>query len=367
MKISNTRRTLVSLLSPFGLCALILVTALMGIPVTPAYAVNSSDKYAEVDALTQRLDALQTDLNQANADLADAQKSYNEATQKMKEAQARVTAAEDKIKVLQERLGQRAQSMYRSGPTTFLDVILGATSFDEFVSSWDMVERITGQDAALVQETKDLRAEAEAARAEYAAQQERAADEVRKASEARITITTTQANLQAQISSISAEAALLAAEEAAAEAAAAHAHDSSNSGSSGPGDSVISGSGILTHPCPSGYVSSGFGMRDGVMHKGVDFAAPQGTPYYAAESGTVMYATNNGGYNGGAGNWVVIAHGNGMITRYMHSSAVYVTPGQYVTRGQNIGAVGNTGDSYGAHLHFEVEISGSCKNPLSYI
>ena len=216
---------------------------------------------------------------------------------------------------------------------------------------------------------KTLRTEAEAARAEYAAQQTKASEEVRKAANARDTIKTTQANLQSQISSITSEAATLAAEEAAAASAAAHAAaaSGSNSSNSSPGSSVIAGNGYLNHPCPSGYVSSTFGMRWGSMHKGVDFAAGEGTPYYAAESGTVLYATNSGSYNGGAGNWIVIVHGNGLVTRYMHSSAVYVTPGQYVTRGQNIGAVGNTGNSFGAHLHFEVEISGSCIDPLTYL
>ena len=96
-------------------------------------------------------------------------------------------------------------------------------------------------------------------------------------------------------------------------------------------------------------------------------AAPEGTPYYAADSGTVMYATNDGGYNGGAGNWVVISHGNGIVTKYMHSSATFVQPGDFVERGQNIGLVGNTGESFGAHLHFQVEIDGVAVNPLNYI
>ncbi|MDO5118425.1 MAG: M23 family metallopeptidase, partial [Eggerthellaceae bacterium] len=132
---------------------------------------------------------------------------------------------------------------------------------------------------------------------------------------------------------------------------------------------VVIGAGYFTHPCPNATNSSGFGYRtfDNSFHMGLDMAAPEGTPYYAADSGTVLYATNDGGYNGGAGNWVVIAHGNGIVTKYMHSSATYVKPGDYVERGQNIGAVGNTGDSYGAHLHFQVEVGGVAVNPLNYL
>ena len=132
---------------------------------------------------------------------------------------------------------------------------------------------------------------------------------------------------------------------------------------------VVVGAGYFTHPCPGATNSSGFGYRtfDNSFHMGLDMAAPEGTPYYAADGGTVLYATNDGGYNGGAGNWVVIAHGNGIVTKYMHSSATYVVPGDYVERGQNIGAVGNTGNSFGAHLHFQVEIGGVAVNPLNYL
>lgn len=133
----------------------------------------------------------------------------------------------------------------------------------------------------------------------------------------------------------------------------------------GPGSQA--GGGVLGNPCPAGTVTSGFGMRDGAMHNGTDFGAPEGTPYYAAEAGVVVNATYDGGWNGGAGNWVVIDHGGGLKTVYMHSSKVYVSVGQRVERGQNIGAVGNTGDSYGAHLHFEVRVNGAAVDPLGYL
>ena len=170
------------------------------------------------------------------------------------------------------------------------------------------------------------------------------------------------------------EAALKAAEEAAQKAAEGQQNGDGNAeggdgNASGAGEGVVVGSGYFTNPCPTATSSSGFGYRtfDNSFHKGLDMAAPEGTPYYAADRGTVMYATNDGGYNGGAGNWVVIAHGNGIVTKYMHSSATFVKPGDIVDRGQNIGLVGNTGNSFGAHLHFQVEINGVAVNPLEYI
>ncbi len=375
MQNSNTQRTS---LSPYaiGLTVLALLVALFSFPLQTAGAVTSGEKYAEADALMSTVDSLQTQMNQATDTYNASVAEHAAATKAMEEAQARIDAAQKRITELQERLAERANSMYKSGPSTFLDVLLGATSFEEFASSWDLVERITGQDAALVQEMKDVRAEAEAAHAEFSAQQAKAAEEMKRAEEARNAIASSQAALQAQISSITAEAASLAASEAAAAEAAAHAAEEAakNSGSwtppSAAGASRLSGSGILNHPCPGAAFSSSFGPRWGAMHEGIDLSAGEGTPYYAAESGTVLYASNGGGWNGGAGNWIVLIHGNGMSTVYMHSSVTYVSPGQYVTRGQNIGAVGNTGDSYGAHLHFEVRLGGyrgTAVDPCAYI
>jgi len=99
-------------------------------------------------------------------------------------------------------------------------------------------------------------------------------------------------------------------------------------------------------------------------HTGLDIAAPIGTPIYAAEAGTVeTVGWNRGGY----GNQIIINHGNGRKTRYAHLSRFAVKTGQSVSKGQYIAAMGSTGRSTGPHLHFEVMISGSRYNPLSYI
>ena len=99
------------------------------------------------------------------------------------------------------------------------------------------------------------------------------------------------------------------------------------------------------------------------LHTGVDISAPNGTPIYAAKPGTVIIA----GYSSSAGNWVVIDHGNGLVTKYMHHSSICVSAGQYVERGQQIGAVGSTGQSTGPHLHFQVELNGTAVNPNTYL
>ncbi len=140
-----------------------------------------SSLQAESDALFQRIDALQTELNQANADYEAAVQNHEEAVAAMDAAQDRIDSAEKRIGELQVRLGDRANEMYKTGgATSFVDVLLGASSFTEFLTSWDMIERITSQDAALIQESKDLRAEAQAAHDEHARQEQIASEEMQR-------------------------------------------------------------------------------------------------------------------------------------------------------------------------------------------
>lgn len=115
----------------------------------------------------------------------------------------------------------------------------------------------------------------------------------------------------------------------------------------------------------SGTVTSRFGSRWGSTHKGVDIGAPKGTKIKAAASGTVI--TSSTGYNGGYGNYIVISHGNGVETAYGHCSALYAKVGQKISQGEVIAAVGNTGRSYGNHLHFEIRINGVAQNPQNYL
>lgn len=94
----------------------------------------------------------------------------------------------------------------------------------------------------------------------------------------------------------------------------------------------------------------------------VDIAAPQGTPIYASAAGTVIVARQNGAWNGGYGNYVVIKHDNGTQTLYAHASKINVTAGEEVSQGETIGLVGSTGQSTGPHVHFEVR---GAKNPFA--
>ena len=122
-------------------------------------------------------------------------------------------------------------------------------------------------------------------------------------------------------------------------------------------------SGKFIHPLKgAGRLSSGYGSRWGSFHKGVDYAAPAGTPIYASAAGQVIYS----GYNsGGYGKLIIIDHGNGYQTYYAHCSSLYVNVGTNVSQGQHIAAVGSTGDSTGNHIHFEIRKNGTPINPVS--
>jgi len=121
----------------------------------------------------------------------------------------------------------------------------------------------------------------------------------------------------------------------------------------------------LIKPVTSGYtITSRFGQRASGNHKGLDIAAPTGTNIVASAAGTVILSGN---YNDGYGNYIIIDHGNGVKTLYAHCSKLYVSVGQYVAQGESIGAVGNTGNSTGPHLHLEVIVNGLKYNPQYYV
>ena len=122
-------------------------------------------------------------------------------------------------------------------------------------------------------------------------------------------------------------------------------------------------------PTSGGYITSGFGGRSApkagasTYHQGIDIGVPTGTSVTASCAGTVSVA----GWQGGYGNLVCIRHEDGRETRYGHLSRIEVRVGQYVQQGQRIALSGNTGNSTGPHLHFEIRIGGVAYNPLTYL
>lgn len=109
--------------------------------------------------------------------------------------------------------------------------------------------------------------------------------------------------------------------------------------------------------------TSPYGMRWNKLHAGIDLAAPEGTPYQAVHAGKVVKA----GWFGGYGYCVIVQHPDGSESVYAHSSKLLVREGQEVKAGDDLGLVGNTGHSYGSHLHLELHVNGEPKDPIPYL
>ena len=125
---------------------------------------------------------------------------------------------------------------------------------------------------------------------------------------------------------------------------------------------TFTGTGSLMSPLDRIEISSGYGSRGRRGHTGADMRAPTGTPVHAADDGVVTFAQYKSSY----GNFIILNHGKGLETCYAHCSAINVSVGQVVNKGDTIGAVGTTGNATGAHLHFEVRLNGVFQNPLNY-
>ena len=270
---------------------------------TTAFAATAAEKQAEADAVRNQLVGLQADLEAAADSYKQALDAQEVAQAAMEAEQVKIDEANGKIADLQDKLGTRARSMYRSGSSSFLDFVMGATSFEEFTQNWDLLNKMNENDGQMVDETKVLREELQASKDEYARQEKIAAD---KAAEAKVIQTEAEAkvaqatelvnSLDAEARELLAEeqaaAARAAAEQAAAEEAARQAQQSSNSGGgSGPGGGSGSGSvsggnsGGGSSYVPPSY-SGGGGGSVGNYGSVVDYAMSRiGCPYVWAAEG----------------------------------------------------------------------------------
>ena len=279
-----------------------------------------------------------------------------------------------------DRLGNRLIDIYEGGEPSSLDVLLSAKTFTDLISQADYVNAIVAQDRHIAgqvgtakqrvrrqrQHTKRFRALAAAETRTIAlrAGQVRALRDELLASENRLAaaraskreslrnVAESKKEYLHEASGLAQASASLAAQIQSAQASNSYAP---------PGDTTPSAAGFIWPV--NGPVTSGFGMRWGRMHEGIDIGVPAGTPIHAAASGRVVYS----GWMGGYGNLVAIDHGRGLSTAYGHQSSVAVGNGQIVTQGQVIGYVGCTGHCFGDHLHFEVRVNGSAVDPLGYL
>lgn len=206
----NTQKSIFSIL-----IACLLVAGLM-LPVSTAYA----DPKADAQRALGELNSMQEELDAASNFYYETQVQLEEAQKRVKEAEAQIAEANAKIESCQTQLGERARAMYRSGSTSFLDVFLGATTFKEFANNWEILDSLNEKDAALVEETKQARAQVEAAKAEAEAQAKVAEEQAAEAKRIKEQAEATQAQIMSVYASLSAEAIAAMSDEEAAQALA---------------------------------------------------------------------------------------------------------------------------------------------------
>ncbi|WP_139653723.1 coiled-coil domain-containing protein [Raoultibacter phocaeensis] len=181
---------------------------------------TAADKQAEAQAALASLNSMQDSLNKASDDYFTALAELEEAQANMEEAQARIEETNAQIAEVQDKLGDRANSMYRSGNLTFLDLLLGSTTFEDFTTNWDLLNKMNQNDADMVQQSKDLRAEIEAEKEEYARQEAVAAEKTEESKRIKEEAEATVSAMQETYDTLSAEAAELLEQERAAQEAA---------------------------------------------------------------------------------------------------------------------------------------------------
>ena len=322
-----------------------------------------------------------TELNQQLIDISaritDLENQLTAKSEDIQETKDELAGAKEREAQQYADMKVRIQFMYENGQTSYLEALLSSRNISEFLNSadyiaqiqsydrqklteyQDTVESIVNLEAQLEQEYTDLEAlksTVESNKATVAAMMRQKESELADISG---DIEDAQSDADYYAAEIQAQEELIAAiKRAEAEKAAAGVEEHPYTG------------GAFRWPCPSSTrVTSDYGTRVSPMsgassnHKGIDIGASAGADIIAAADGTVTAAS----YSSAAGNYVMIDHGGGLYTVYMHASSLLVSPGQTVSAGDVIAKVGSTGISTGSHLHFGVSLNGSYVSPWSYM
>jgi murein DD-endopeptidase MepM/ murein hydrolase activator NlpD len=380
---------------------------------------------AELEGAKGSLATLEHDLDQVRAEVESAQQRAKQARDRLAEVEAVTVELEAEYAEKRGRLDGRIRAAFKFGQVSFADTLTTANDMADFLNSNTYVAHVVAGDRELIASVEDLlvevenqRVEARALRLDAERETEAAATAaaaVERALEEQEELTSLvaerrqehaaalealrqdRASLEGHLAGLEAESARIQSQLAAiarqqeeerrrreAERLEREASDACEFARESEDDEAIReacgeqegpvGGGGWTRPV-GGAVTSPFGPRPslGGYHWGVDLRGDVGTPIRAARGGTVVTAigschpTNSWTCGGGFGNYVVVAHADGFASVYAHQSTIAVGTGQQVSEGQVIGAVGNSGRSYGPHLHFEVYDGGERRNPCSYI
>jgi murein DD-endopeptidase MepM/ murein hydrolase activator NlpD len=328
---------------------------------------KAADAQKKVTSIAEQLRVIQVDLDAAQADYNAIQSRRAYTEQQIALNTDILAKAEKSLAARTKILNKRIRDIYENGQVSYLDVLLGATDFNDFTTRADLLKRVLAQDADLITKVRAERALVLQKKAEL--ERDRAALlELEKAAAAKKSTVQARRNERAAVldSAVS--------ERDTAERAYQELQETSRrieqmirNIKSGNRDEM-GASGAMSWPI-RGPITSEFGWRTHPIfgtsryHSGLDIGADYGDPIRAADGGVVISAEWLGGY----GYAVIIDHGGGISTLYGHNNELLVGVGQRVYKGQVIARAGSTGYSTGPHCHFEVRVNGSPVNPYNYL
>ena len=351
--------------------------------------VNSQKEESQdkVNNLSSQIDSYESKINSLKSEIETKTNEVNELQKKLDELEAE---REKNQSLLDERL----VTLYESGEVSYLDVLLSSTDLTDFISSYYMIETLTAADKELIQnlendkkEIADTQEKVNNSLGEIEKNKtelESVQQELSKAKNEEQTkvdkLTEQSHDLENDVEEYEKKMKELDAKEKAQEAALQKKYEeakkkaeqgnssgsNSNSGSSSGGS--VSSKGFI-RPVKTGKITAGMYYSSGKYHGAVDFGVSVGTPVYAAADGIVVTSTWGG--SDSYGYYIKIKHYNGLYTLYAHGSSLVAKVGQEVKQGQLIMYSGNTGNSTGPHLHFEVRVApggyNNRVNPLNYL
>ena len=336
---------------------------------------KKSETMKQVESISSQIENYETQIDSLDSQIS-------EANAKIKEQEQKLAQAEEDYKKQEELIKQRMVAIYVSGETSYLDVLLSSKSLTDFISSYYLVSELTKMDTELLEKIEKQKEEIETAKKEIEtskqdlvtakASKESVSAELKTAKSEKSKyvsqLSDQEKELEQEIQELKQANAKIASEIKAAEAKyqkqleelRRQEESKNNNNSNNGGNSTSTGSGYFMRPVSGGSISTNGYYSSGKFHGAIDYAVSSGSPVYAAAAGVVMSTAN---LSGSYGTYVVIRHANGLQSYYAHGTygSICVSPGQTVSKGQQIMLSGSTGNSSGPHLHFEVRTS-----PYSY-
>lgn len=344
---------------------------------------------SDIASYTERISALQDQITTVASRRANLQRDLDEAQSQLRGIRVRLLTQRARLSRLRVRLAHtrdalaaRLVELYKAGRPDLITLVLRSADFSDLLERTELLRRISDQDAQVVNAVGDARDQTRAATARLAdlqttAQRVTASIRTRRDRVAvlegtlarhRSSLSAARSGKQRLLSSVrvdrrelQSQLVALERENTRVQAALARTAQPASTPTGSPTTPQPSSSGLIWPV--TGTITSPFGPRWGRLHAGIDIGAPEGTPIKAAAAGSVVIA----GWQGGYGNYTCIQHAGALSTCYAHQSQIATSVGATVTQGQLIGYVGNTGASFGAHLHFETRVSGTPVDPFGYL